>query len=103
MLAENEPGFVNILQTIPEGPEIFVDPEVVDIPATLPIPDVEAPVRAAELRTLPNHPPVAVEAPVDGEAFGEDLVGDFHHHTGPFGAFGFYANFFDDGERIVVG
>ena len=30
-------------------------------------------------------------------------VGDFHHHTGPFGAFGFYANFFDDGERIVVG
>jgi hypothetical protein len=29
-------------------------------------------------------------------------VGGFHHHTGPYGAFGFYANFFDDGERAVA-
>jgi len=42
-------------------------------------------------------------APVDGEAVGEDLVGGFHHHTGPYGVMGFYANFFDDGERITIG
>ena len=31
------------------------------------------------------------------------LVGGFHHHTGPYGVMGFYANFFDDGERITIG
>ena len=31
-----------------------------------------------------------------GRAYGHDLVGHFDHHTGPFGPFGFYANFFDE-------
>merc|ERR1719219_837771 len=33
---------------------------------------------------------------VEGQAFGHDLVGPFYHHSGPFGPFGFYANFFHD-------
>jgi len=33
---------------------------------------------------------------VEGKAFGHDLVGPFYHHSGPFGPFGFYANFFHD-------
>ena len=33
---------------------------------------------------------------VEGRAYGHDLVGPFYHHTGPFGPFGFYANFYHD-------
>ncbi|XP_023342848.1 keratin-associated protein 19-2 [Eurytemora carolleeae] len=29
-----------------------------------------------------------------GAAYGHDLVGPFSHHDGPFGPFGFYANFY---------
>lgn len=31
-----------------------------------------------------------------GYAYGHDLIGPFDHHTGPFGPFGFYANFYHD-------
>ena len=31
-----------------------------------------------------------------GYAYGHDAVGPFDHHTGPFGPFGFYANFYHD-------
>ena len=31
-----------------------------------------------------------------GQAYGHDLVGPFYHHSGPFGPFGFYANFFHE-------
>ena len=33
---------------------------------------------------------------VEGRAYGHDLVGPFYHHSGPFGPFGFYANFYHD-------
>jgi len=29
-----------------------------------------------------------------GRAYGHDLVGPFYHHDGPYGPFGFYANFY---------
>jgi hypothetical protein len=49
----------------------------------------------------PSHPEDAPplvpleEGEVDGRAFGADLVGGFDHHTGEFGPFGFYANYYD--------
>ena len=51
----------------------------------------------------PHHPPPYthgyVPHPLDhveGQAYGHDLVGPFYHHSGPFGPFGFYANFFHE-------
>ena len=57
-----------------------------------------------------GHPPAPLHLPaphhhgfvpqphdhVEGRAYGHDLVGPFYHHSGPFGPFGFYANFFHD-------
>ena len=31
-----------------------------------------------------------------GYAHGYDAIGHFDHHTGPFGPFGFYANYYHD-------
>ena len=31
-----------------------------------------------------------------GYAYGHDAIGPFYHHTGAFGPFGFYANFYHD-------
>ena len=36
------------------------------------------------------------EARIDGVAYGLDRVGNFNHHTGTLGPFGFYANFYDE-------
>ena len=36
------------------------------------------------------------EARIDGVAYGLDYVGNFKHHTGTLGPFGFYANFYDE-------
>ena len=36
------------------------------------------------------------EPRVDGLAYGLDYVGNFKHHTGNLGPFGFYANFYDE-------
>ena len=33
---------------------------------------------------------------IDGVAYGLDYVGNFNHHTGALGPFGFYANFFEE-------
>ena len=57
-----------------------------------------------------GHPPAPLPLPaphhhgfvphphdhVEGRAYGHDLVGPFYHHSGPFGPFGFYANFYHD-------
>ena len=45
---------------------------------------------------VPVYGPHAVHDHAHGYAYGHDLIGPFDHHTGPFGPFGFYANFYHD-------
>ena len=59
-----------------------------------PAPEVHPP-----LPPQPHHYHGYVPHPLDhvqGQAYGHDLVGPFYHHAGPFGPFGFYANFFHE-------
>ena len=49
----------------------------------------------------PSVSPLIVPTPhaaprIDGRAYGADLVGNFDHHTGSLGPFGFYANYYDE-------
>ena len=46
-----------------------------------------------------GYVPVHGKAVLDhgvGYAVGHDAIGHFNHHTGPFGPFGFYANYYHD-------
>jgi len=45
---------------------------------------------------VPVYGPHGVHDHAHGYAYGHDLIGPFDHHTGPFGPFGFYANFYHD-------
>jgi len=75
----HDPRFTDLLGPPDDGPI----PVPVD-QGPLPVPVDEA------LPLVPNN-----EGEVDGRAFGADLVGAFDHHTGEFGPFGFYANYYD--------
>ena len=44
---------------------------------------------------VPEHGKALVDHGV-GYAVGHDAIGHFDHHTGPFGPFGFYANYYHD-------
>ena len=44
---------------------------------------------------FPEHGKAIVDHGV-GYAVGHDAIGHFDHHTGPFGPFGFYANYYHD-------
>merc|ERR1712018_65151 len=44
---------------------------------------------------VPDHGKAALDHGV-GYAHGHDAIGHFDHHTGPFGPFGFYANYYHD-------
>ena len=44
---------------------------------------------------VPEHGKAIVDHGV-GYAVGHDAIGHFDHHTGPFGPFGFYANYYHD-------
>lgn len=44
---------------------------------------------------VPDHGKAALDHGV-GYAVGHDAIGHFDHHTGPFGPFGFYANYYHD-------
>ena len=76
-------------------------------------PHTPTPVPVKSLAPVPHVGPAAKKAPVyhgyvpvhtkdahrdeiHGFAIGHDAVGDFHHHTGHYGPFGFYANFYHD-------
>ena len=45
---------------------------------------------------VPVYGPLGVHDHTHGYAYGHDLIGPFDHHSGPFGPFGFYANFYHD-------
>ena len=63
------------------------------------VPAPVAPHLAPVPATAPAGPDGYVPHPLDhveGQAYGHDLVGPFYHHSGPFGPFGFYANFFHE-------
>lgn len=44
---------------------------------------------------VPDHGKAVLDHGV-GYATGHDALGHFNHHTGPFGPFGFYANYYHD-------
>ena len=44
---------------------------------------------------VPTHGKAVLDHGI-GYAVGHDAIGHFDHHTGPFGPFGFYANYYHD-------
>lgn len=63
----------------------------------------QEPTFSALIASEPTPPATPILLPVPkatpkviGRAYGADLVGDFDHHTGSLGPFGFYANYYDE-------
>ena len=84
------------LHNLPLEPVGAVDPVVAPTPVVPagpagpvglagPVDSVAAPVGPESGRGIEDH----------GFADGHDAVGPFHHFTGPYGPFGFYANFYN--------
>ena len=100
------PGHVGYLfhVTLPYFTPLQLNKSLPVLPPTAPaephlVPAPVAPHLAPVPAPSPAGPDGYVPHPLDhveGQAYGHDLVGPFYHHSGPFGPFGFYANFFHE-------